>query len=1060
MKNSSLFKRAFATVATVPLALTQCLAVANAVDVDNVAVVSSTKAAAPAEDVISVDTIMYIEPTESDNAMYYLEDGKYIKDSYWNTTISKFIQQLNAKAPNGTLDPKPIFEKVINRAGAYADLAQKAADKVNEATYSVDTNNNIVVNATMDDIVPVFEDFAKEKVGSDLDKIADEYNMPELKTVKFFDGVEIAGSIEIVIDASELSNIEGKTINGKISFTDKATGTVYNDDAIADYFKNKLNELKDAASSTIESLKTDYDFTDEEIAKRVEESQEYKDLFAKVKDGYQPEDGEIESMILESVEFKNLVNDYMADHGVDYAEAESKIKESEDYQNMVERFTNGVNLTDAEIKEILNESSDYKDLVNQYMADNAVDYDTAVDEVLKSDDYQALLDKYTDMYTYTDDEIHEMIKGSADYQVKMAEIKAEYEDTYSKMEAKADDAQKQLNDIVGKALSYIDKGLEKYTDIKTYTGSYQFDSYSDMAEAINNNVLFKRAVDTAKDKLPDKYASKVPEKVPTDLSKVSGNNKVQEIFAEIINQLGAKLPGYEVNVTPEELTDIVESCTDIEITANAGLVTFTGILPDEDVNNDNIDAATYIENTYGVEVSDIDGDGKAVYKEADITLDFTNLDTDGNASVEFQLKRVVEAKKPDETTTAITATSTETETGTGTETVTTATGSETETGTGTETETGTGTETVTTATGSETETGTGTGTETVTTATGSETETGTGTETETGTGTGSETETVTTATGSETETGTGTGTGTETGTGTGSETETVTTATGSETGTGTGTETGTGTTSSIEIVGTTTVTVEYTVRDVEVESVDAFYLTIDKTFNKNQVLSVKYDVVISEITVDEADQIISKIDNTVAGTLTADQFDFDGTPAEVYNGNAEGIDKFIYDVALVAAEDITVDDVVIFNAGDVIKSDNTIAPTVTAYIGVKGDADLDGKADSSDASVILAWYSKASTGQTDAAFSISELVVNAETGEIINATLDRFAAFLSDVDNENDPDNWKESKAKTDRKVGADDASFVLACYSTMSTTATDEKYASREVWNEILGEAYAKIED
>ena len=41
----------------------------------------------------------------------------------------------------------------------------------------------------------------------------------------------------------------------------------------------------------------------------------------------------------------------------------------------------------------------------------------------------------------------------------------------------------------------------------------------------------------------------------------------------------------------------------------------------------------------------------------------------------------------------------------------------------------------------------------------------------------------------------------------------------------------------------------------------------------------------------------------------------------------------------------------------------------------------------------------------------------------------------------------------------ANDASFILACYSAVSTGATGGEDATRELWNDILG-AYAKKED
>lgn len=122
--------------------------------------------------------------------------------------------------------------------------------------------------------------------------------------------------------------------------------------------------------------------------------------------------------------------------------------------------------------------------------------------------------------------------------------------------------------------------------------------------------------------------------------------------------------------------------------------------------------------------------------------------------------------------------------------------------------------------------------------------------------------------------------------------------------------------------------------------------------------------------------------------------------------------------------------------------------TFKAYIGVKGDSNLDNKADAKDASNALAFYSKASVMQEGE--SSDNIRLNPDANDIINNNpdldLDQFGAFLVDVDQDvYDLDNWKTKKSG--RVIDAKDASAILAFYSKMSTSATD----AQETWNEVL---------
>ena len=183
--------------------------------------------------------------------------------------------------------------------------------------------------------------------------------------------------------------------------------------------------------------------------------------------------------------------------------------------------------------------------------------------------------------------------------------------------------------------------------------------------------------------------------------------------------------------------------------------------------------------------------------------------------------------------------------------------------------------------------------------------------------------------------------------------ETTTTTT---TGTGdseTTTTTTTGTTGTITPVGTTTL-------EVEVNPTN-FYFSVDERELKPSDLFSKFDIVDEEGT---------HFDALEAGAVTLDKttpkeiFDAEGKPYCVTEVNAYFTDPTKADAEPVAAP---------------------VNPTV--YIGVKGDADLNGIVDVQDAVAILTYYAKTAAAQENVAFNEDE-------------NLNKLAYFLADVDTE------------------------------------------------------------
>lgn len=124
----------------------------------------------------------------------------------------------------------------------------------------------------------------------------------------------------------------------------------------------------------------------------------------------------------------------------------------------------------------------------------------------------------------------------------------------------------------------------------------------------------------------------------------------------------------------------------------------------------------------------------------------------------------------------------------------------------------------------------------------------------------------------------------------------------------------------------------------------------------------------------------------------------------------------------------------------------------TAYIGVKGDADLNNLTDSVDASAVLNYYAKISTGGKPE----DTLLLGSTDTEDKAYDPEELAAFLADVDK----DVYSEENhltRKAGRSIDSSDASSILAYYAFMSTGETDREAG----WNAAVSgreESMAKM--
>ena len=402
---------------------------------------------------------------------------------------------------------------------------------------------------------------------------------------------------------------------------------------------------------------------------------------------------------------------------------------------------------------------------------------------------------------------------------------------------------------------------------------------------------------------------------------------------------------YTVDVSMDDVTSLLNSGSDFVADANAdtNVYTVTFKVPDTDVDADYFSTVEGIEKYYAAHPDQAEADGvtdadysqlvyDSSYKLVTAQGDADNDTLAGVPSGYFNVERIIKFK--DKATTTTTTTTTTDVSGTTTTDVSGTTTTDVSGGTtttdvsgGTTTTDVSGGTTTTDVSGGTTTTDVSGGTTTTDVSGGTTTTDVSGGTTTTDVSGG----TTTTDVSGETTTTTTTGTG-------GSETTTTTT---------------TGTTGTITPVGTTTL-------EVEVNPTN-FYFSVDERELKPSDLFSKFDIVDEEGT---------HFDALEAGAVTLDKT----TPKEIFD--AEGKAYCVTEVNAYFTDPTTAD------------AEPVAAPVnPTVYIGVKGDADLNGIVDVQDAVAILTYYAKTAAAQENVAFNEDE-------------NLNKLAYFLADVDTE------------------------------------------------------------
>ena len=263
MKNS-LFKRAVAVASALPLALTQCLSVANAVYVDysvDPVIVDAQNDSTLTLNEGDATSLLYIEPSE-DIAKYSFEDGAFRKASNWNSRLASIITLLAASEKSeGLVDLSDVYQTAIDKSGDYAEVTSSLIDKIGDITYSVGTDNVIVIKGTLKDITPTFTAGGKNTIGGSLRTIGRKYGVADFEEPeKFFEGIEIGCDITVELDASQLAN--GTVSTGTITLKDAASGKIYKGTGAIDWAIEKFTLLKDTAKAACDK----YDEIDSEYA--------------------------------------------------------------------------------------------------------------------------------------------------------------------------------------------------------------------------------------------------------------------------------------------------------------------------------------------------------------------------------------------------------------------------------------------------------------------------------------------------------------------------------------------------------------------------------------------------------------------------------------------------------------------------------------------------------------------------------------------------------------------------------------------------------------------------
>ena len=555
----------------------------------------------------------------------------------------------------------------------------------------------------------------------------------------------------------------------------------------------------------------------------------------------------------------------------------------------------------------------------------------------------------------------------------------------------ADKVQEATDKFLAKTALIRDKinKAEKALD-QALTKTADYKSISEAADAANKFLAKKN----------------INKKVPSSAAEVAAKETVKKYYDAAVKKASAKA---DIQITAEQLGAFVDSLTSKTLTDSEGNEFATAF--DINLNNGKATLVGAFEDAEAADVQKwVESKGYAYvgsYKKLTGTVDFTGIKTADTASVDVQIERILVT----ETTTTATTTTDD-----GSTTTTTTDDGSTTTTTSTTDDGSTTTTTSTTDDGSTTST-TSTTDDGSTTSTTSTTDDGSTTSTTSTTDDGS-----TTSTTSTTDDGSTTST-------------TSTTDDGSTTSTTSTTNDGSTTTTTTT---TNTVTSAVKTQYVEIESVDGFYFNTEDKFDTAQIKKAVLHTVYNEgYTGDDGVAVVLREYESEPVDITAELTFGDATPANTYKAVEN---KFDYEIP------------VYYNNAKLKDAEGNDA-TVTVYIGLKGDTDLNNIVDGRDATATITYYAATSTDGKDAtsvALSPSTLV-----GGNPESVYDDFAAFLSDVKVDAGKELTRFAK-KAERLIDGRDASSILTFYTKSSVDQYKDMAANEpnKLWDIVTGDA------
>ena len=242
MKNS-LFKRAFATVAAVPLALSQCLTYTSYA-------VTNDSVQSKAENTDSSEKEAY---TLKDNLLYIAPDQV---ESTWYSAFNAELVAIGNANPNGYVKKETISNAILNHAGNYKERAELLLKLLSDEDikYVISPTGDITITGKIVnfDSTDLTDDMRRPLIDI-MKELAEKYNVPQIADSDF-SVVDFSGTYQIVIEGSDLANghkfdvkakyIANTPVNGKTEF---AVGDA------ADFILAKVDEVKSVAYLTIDA---------------------------------------------------------------------------------------------------------------------------------------------------------------------------------------------------------------------------------------------------------------------------------------------------------------------------------------------------------------------------------------------------------------------------------------------------------------------------------------------------------------------------------------------------------------------------------------------------------------------------------------------------------------------------------------------------------------------------------------------------------------------------------------------------------------------------------------